>query len=178
MKRLGEFALNELSTYTILDDLLKEEELEKIQTFFTGNKFPWFYQKTVAGHKSKELELSIIDNFYFTHLLYDDGSHSLFSSIVEPILNQLNYTNLIRIKVNLYPKTFTIYEHPKHTDYEFSHSAAIFYVNTNDGFTVLEDDTKIQSIANRLLIFDGSTLHNSTTCTNEKSRININFNYI
>ncbi len=170
--------VNKLSTYTILDNVIKEKELNKIQLLLTSNKFPWFYQQIVAGHKSKELELLVEENFYFTHLLYDDGSHSLFSSIVEPILNQLNYANLIRIKVNLYPKTFTIYEHPKHTDYEFSHSAAIFYVNTNDGFTVLEDGTKIESVANRLLIFDGSTLHNSTTCTNEKSRININFNYI
>ena len=42
----------------------------------------------------------------------------------------------------------------------------------------LEDGTKIDSIANRMLIFDGAEKHCSTTTTNVPVRINININYI
>ena len=54
----------------------------------------------------------------------------------------------------------------------------IFFVNSNDGFTILDDDTMIESVENRILFFDSSKLHNSTNCTNEKVRVNINFNFI
>ena len=77
----------------------------------------------------------------------------------------------------MYPSTSKRYHHPDHIDYSYSHKGAIFYVNTNDGITVLEDGTEIKSIENRVLLFDPSTKHHSTTCTDQKVRININFNY-
>ena len=42
----------------------------------------------------------------------------------------------------------------------------------------LEDGTKIDSIANRILLFDSSKKHCSTTTTNTFARINININFI
>ena len=41
----------------------------------------------------------------------------------------------------------------------------------------LDGGQKIRSVANRMLFFDATKLHNSTTCTDEKGRFNINFNY-
>ena len=43
---------------------------------------------------------------------------------------------------------------------------------------MLEDGTKVESIQNRLLLFAPSKTHNSTSCTDAKVRVNINFNYI
>ena len=40
-----------------------------------------------------------------------------------------------------------------------------------------QDGTKIESIENRLLIFDASRMHNSTTTTSFEGRYNINVNY-
>ena len=51
-------------------------------------------------------------------------------------------------------------------------------MNTCNGFTILDDGTKIDSIENRALLFDPSKLHHSTTCTDEKVRINIILNYL
>jgi hypothetical protein len=53
----------------------------------------------------------------------------------------------------------------------------VFSLNTCDGFTSLEDGTKIESIENRLLLFDSNKPHASSTCTNAKARFNMNFNY-
>ena len=59
----------------------------------------------------------------------------------------------------------------------YKHKGAILYINDNNGKTILEDGTEIESKANRLLLFDASKPHNSTSCTDAKSRINININY-
>ena len=54
---------------------------------------------------------------------------------------------------------------------------SIFYVNTNDGYTKFKDGTKVKSIANRMLTFPANMKHCGTSCTNERRRIVINFNY-
>ena len=94
-----------------------------------------------------------------------------------PVVRKLGGESLIRIKGNLYPNTETLHEHPMHTDFPFSHTSAILYLNTCDGYTKLVDGTKIDSIANRILLFDASKKHCSTTTTNVSARINININY-
>ena len=65
----------------------------------------------------------------------------------------------------------------KHIDFDFSHKGAILYINSCNGYTKLEDGTKIDSVANRILFFDPSTPHCSTTTSDTTARFNINFNY-
>ena len=86
--------------------------------------------------------------------------------------------SLLRIKLNFYPHTETLKEHGQHVDYDFSCYGAIFSLNTCDGFTRLNDGTKIDSVENRILFFDPSLKHNSTTTTNSSGRWNINFNFL
>ena len=64
-----------------------------------------------------------------------------------------------------------------HVDNFDPHLAGIFSLNTCDGYTKFENGTKIESIANRFFLFDGSTKHASTTTTNVPARFNINFNF-
>ena len=113
-----------------------------------------------------------------THVVYEfcEPKSPLFEYIF-PILNQIEVKSLIRIKANLFPNTETLFEHPMHSDYTFSHSGAILYLNTCDGYTKLKDGTKIDSVANRILFFDASEEHCSTTATNVPARFNININY-
>ena len=56
--------------------------------------------------------------------------------------------------------------------------AAIFYVNTNNGLTVLDNGTEVESVSNRLLLFNGASMDHSTSCTDKKRRVNINFNFM
>ena len=90
---------------------------------------------------------------------------------------QWEYRSLIRLKANLYPQTNVLRIHGKHQDFSYKHTAAILYINSNDGYTEFEDGRCIESIENRLLVFDGSLMHNSTNCTNRKARINLSLNY-
>ena len=114
---------------------------------------------------------------YFVHQVYCEGRASRFMHIFSSILSRLDMKSLMRIKVNLYPRTPTLEVHAAHTDYDYPHTGAVFYLNTNNGNTILEDGTRIASIANRVLLFDASTPHSSTSTTDSKARFNININY-
>ena len=58
--------------------------------------------------------------------------------------------SLIRIKCNMYPSTQKAQKHPTHRDYDFTFHA-IYYVNSNNGYTSINKD-KIESIENRILL--------------------------
>ena len=97
------------------------------------------------------------------------------------ILRVVDPAILSRAKLNINYNTETIFEHGYHNDCAKSHmhmfESAVFYLNTNDGYTCFEDGTKIESVENRFVAFDSSLKHSGTTCTNEKSRIVLNINY-
>ena len=65
--------------------------------------------------------------------------------------------------------------HDSHTDHRFPHYTAIYYINTNNGPTTV-GDKDVESIENRLVLFDGLIHHNSNLQTDTAARINININ--
>ena len=92
--------------------------------------------------------------------------------------------SLWRIKANLLIRTPNIVENTFHVDIgDFSEeklkqwTTSILYINTNNGYTKFEDGTKVESVANRMVIFPSNMKHTGTSCTDEKRRIVINFNY-
>src|SRR5210317_1898246 len=156
----------------IIDNFLTKQNFDNLTKIITSNEFAWYYNDSVS------YENKLDNNFYFTHIFFNSaGIRSHFYEALTPILNKLDIKNLLRIKANLYPRTETLVHHKNHVDQDYKHKGLIFYINTNDGFTVV-GNTKIKSIANRALFFDPSQLHHSTTCTDNKCRINININYI
>ena len=54
---------------------------------------------------------------------------------------------------------------------------SIFYMNTTDAPTILEDGTEIECRANRLVSFPYDTYHAGVLCTDQQYRIVINLNY-
>ena len=67
--------------------------------------------------------------------------------------------------------------HDRHTDKPYSHKASLLYLNTNNGFTEFDDGTRVDSIENRFVTFDGSVPHSSSTCTDKKNRLVLAINY-
>lgn len=161
----------------IIDNFLDQKEFIKIKNAILNSDFPWNLTPDVVVDHNSQKNLKVTSSYYFTHIfysgLYMDSKTFIFSSI----LNKLEVKSLIRIKANLYPSTDKIEYHQEHIDYDYPHKGVIFYLNTNNGLTILEDDVKIESIENRILLFDPSRPHNSTTCTDDKCRVNVNFNF-
>ena len=149
--------------YQIYDNFLGEEEF-KILKSMDDCWFPWFLQDRISGQGDENRDK-------------EDTWCSQDKNIVWPLIEKLKPKGLIRVKANCYMKTPTVFKHNPHTDYPFQHNGAIFYINNNDGKTILENGKQIDSVANRLLLFDASKLHQSTSCTNNRARINININY-
>ena len=166
-------------SYEVIDNFLPKDLHNEIKTVMTnGNTtehipFPWYLSRNVAYTDASEST-----DFYMYHPFYwDFAPASDWLGLLQQLIQQLNAKSLIRIKGNLYPSTKTLVEHEPHIDLEYAHKGAVYYVNTNNGFTVLEDGTKVESIENRVLLFDASRPHHSTTCTDDKFRVTVNVNY-
>ena len=166
--------------HKVIDNFLDEEYFDSLVTLFTDKEktnntiMPWFFGSSIAYPGVIKDKL-----FYMAHLFYEDNMpRSNYYDNLIPLLEKLEVRCLIRIKANLFPNTEILHEHPMHWDYPYSHSGAILSLNTCDGYTKLEDGTKIDSVANRVLLFDSSEKHCSTTTTNVSARINININFI
>ena len=160
--------------YKIIDNVLPQEEFEIIKNNLMENSFPW--NKTIDVTHSIEV-LPTYASYYFTHMFWEDFNVEPAARMFAPLLRIMNCRAVRRIKGNCYPSTPEIISHDNHYDYPDPHKGAIFYVNNNNGLTVLEDKVEVESIENRLLLFDPTKLHRSTTCTDTQCRINVNFNY-
>ena len=160
--------------HIIKDNFLNTADYEKIRDTMKGDSFPWYFHDSVASDDDND-----DSHFFWTHIFFDreQGIASTFYKTLHPLLNKLKTKALIRVKANLYSKQGQVIEHQKHADYPFKHKGALFSLNTCNGFTAFADNTKIKSVANRLILFDPSIPHHSSTCTNAKARINITFNY-
>lgn len=163
----------------IIDNLLPPETFLNIKKVMSGGEFPWFFSEYVTEKNERLIDSDYSnDFFYFAHLFYIDYKvNSPFYDFILPVVEKINPKSLIRIKGNLYPKFFCETKNYNHVDYDFKHRGAIFYINTNSGQTVLEDKHYIDAVENRLLLFDSSLPHRSSFPTDEKVRININFNF-
>ncbi len=170
----------------VVDNFLDDEWFKVMQNNIVwNNDFPLFFTGNVEnGYGVDDPAAGEPWQYYMTHMLYNDNvpKGNLFytiSSSIFPLFSvDYNMKSLLRVKVNCYPSTAEIKEHRPHVDYKFKHTAAILSLNTCNGFTRLADGTKIDSVENRLLLFDGSIEHNSSTTTDAKGRYNINFNFL
>ena len=171
--------------YEVIDNFLDEDYFDRLVILITdkektGNRtMPWYFQSSIT-YPEDYVDYVVPDkSFYMTHVFYENNAPiSNLYEILLPLLNKLEIRCLLRVKANLYPNTEILHENPMHKDYNFCHSGAIFSLNTCDGYTTLKDGTKIDSVANRILLFDPGEKHCSSTTTNVSARININMNYI
>ena len=162
----------------IEDDLLDQKDFDEIQTLMMGDDFAWYFVDSIDYDDYEEEKYMFFHMFYFSYT----PQSSYFENLT-PIFEIIKPISLWRIKANLLTKTSNIIENAFHIDMDMPEekikqwSTSIFYVNTNDGYTKFEDGTKVESIANRLVSFPANMKHTGTSCTDEKTRVVINFNY-
>ena len=167
----------------IVDDFLEEDVFLELQRTIISKNFPVFFQDSMDINYNTELSAYAgdIKSLNFTHMLYDeyDGVVSRFYEwIVEKLFSRYNMKEIIRAKVNCYPRTSRIVSHHFHSDYSHPHKGAILSLNTCNGLTKFKRGPGVKSIANRVLFFDPSVVHASTSCTDQKCRWNIICNYL
>lgn len=161
----------------VIDNFLPDSEFDFVCEMMMSNEFPWYFSSSVASDVDADSQNPDKD-FYYVHTFFEHcGTRSTFANIPQALLQRLDLLSLIRCKANSFTKTEQLHTFDLHSDYDFPHKGAIFYLNTCDGGTVFENGDMVESVANRMLLFDSAQLHASTTTTDQKRRVNININY-
>ena len=190
-----------MKRYKIIDNFLSDAEFieltNNILSNFNANSpkpdFNWVYSNyTISSssepnHLKKVTDIEILNpihDWYFQHVFWSGIYQSPAMENIAPLLSKINPLTLFGISAN-----FTVQQPERkgrslfHVDYKgppFTHSSmitSIFYMNTTNGPTLLEDGTEIECRANRLVSYPCNTYHAAVLCTDQPHRIVINFNY-
>lgn len=189
-----------MKNYKVVDNLIDVPSLIVLQNYFVKeqDKLNWCYFEGVVKNESgitknytnpTKINTKIGDGFVISipdeYVIIDKNVLSIIHNVksnVESIINR-KFSYELRTKVNLNkPQIFSEKDIEKaiHIDRETPHTSYIFYINTNNGYTLLYDDDngvvkKIDCIENRVLIFDGLIPHAGIPSTNnDKCVINCN----
>ena len=159
------------SNIKIIDNFLEDTVFKSIQNFVMGDYFPWYFN----DFKSDGYDTH---NYQFTHTIVREGGvQSDFFQYMEPFFKGLEVKKIFRVKMNLTTRTEKLFNHLYHTDFKDC-TTAIFYMNTNNGKTIFKHGEEVNSVANRIVIFNSNLEHAATSHTDEKTRVVINFNYV
>jgi len=153
----------------VIDNFLPEYNFKQLHSIVMSSQFDWFYNDEVCtGDKLHQ----------YTHTVYSgyNDRKSTYFPYFEYCLNSLRVRQLYRIKLNSRPASLFRRSSRYHIDFK-DMKTAIFYMNTNNGYTKFKKDGKVKSVANRIVIFDSNSEHAGVTCTNKKRRVVVNINY-
>lgn len=154
---------------------LDQEILKTFNELLLSDNFSWFYAKY------QTVESGGKDGGYMYHSFYKDNNvNSNFYLYMFPLIKALNIQALINMRANLTLRKQTRNYSGWHTDQGFKnpkHKTAIFYLNTNNGYTEFKNGKKINSEQNKVIIFDAKQEHRAVSQTDEDQRIVLNLNY-
>ncbi|AOO10837.1 hypothetical protein RW080711_025 [Synechococcus phage S-RIM8] len=174
----------------IIDDFLTPKEYAYIKSNALDNsKIPWNYgfgksfgsRESSQDLRNQQLTYTIYHVARFPEILGTE-----YAAIVAPIINMCSVLAIHRIKANL-----ELYSGEEKYESEFHYDwsdktthlpgnamqCAIYYVNSNNGYTEFEDGTIIESVANRMVFFNNSMKHRGVSATDVPSRCVLNFNW-
>lgn len=188
--------------YEEIENFLDEKYFQHLSDRITkGNsQFTWLFQEQVAFKGDLN-----DDAYYFVHPVYEfNNPQSFMHHELQGVYEQLDIKALIRSRILMYTNQGRQIVHSPHVDFTYSHKAALLYLNTNNGYTLMADEgvnikavqsldtlefktdqgndifsdqNKSMSVRNKCTIHDGARPHCSSTCTDAKSRILIAINY-
>lgn len=176
-----------LASWVVNDpEMTYEQGKEKIQTG-KDHKILWSMGQIVYADHFNSEEIDIENNYQLVHRFNDETMHVLYDS---GLIEQINPAYLLRVKANVTFRSSKNIVQGMHIDVgdtkqphvdRYAHiplRTGVFYLNTCNGGTQLEDGTFIESVANRYVEFDRRTQHSGTTPTDKPHRFVLNLNYV
>ncbi len=164
----------------VIDNFIPEDQFNTIyKTMYEEHDFEWFFTdgQTYPGQP---------DKYMFNHVIVaiEEGVNSYHFDMFDPVLQKLGAYRIYRIKANLTLKTEEHEESGFHVDgfdkrngYPDGSLTAIYYINTCNGYTEFITGEKVESVSNRMVIFNSDLSHQGVSTTDHKRRVLINFNY-
>lgn len=156
-------------------DFLQQYEADRVEQILTNPEFPWYLNRILY-----KVLIAPEYNYQMNHSFYlHDTYNSPYKELIDIFRYKLNWVTLVKCRANLIFRTDKIVQHGWHTDFNDPRmTTALYYVNTNNGYTIFEDTKeKHMSIKNKFIEFPTLQSHAGTTCTDAPYRICINFNY-
>jgi hypothetical protein len=158
----------------VIDNFLSAKEHQILKYQLEEESFPWYFEPKSIPETTNNRA------FHFNHNFYreENGGYvnSEFFHIIKPLISKLKVHTLVRVKANLKTIEEKLMEFDPHRDQYFDCKVAIYYVGTNNGYTKIGDQ-KVNSVKNRIALFNSNTVHYGTNCTDKQRRILINVNY-
>jgi len=167
-----------MTKYKIIDNFLPNDFYEKLSFDLKSDRIPWYYKKVDVDKKKSN------NNGFFCFCYYNDfkPDHHLFNVHIEPILKNLNAETVIIVKANLVLRDKDMIDCAFHTDTECLYSTTgILFLTDCNSKTILKVDNKevcVNSIENRMLLFNSQIEHKVIYQTDVYKRYVINFNFI
>ena len=152
-------------------NFLSEKDFKEIEQKIMSAQMPWYFNEGVNNIQDEHFQFT----FTFLNEQGINCSKEMLNTL-NPILDKLKYKKINRIKANLLIKDNKIIEHGMHID-QPKGKTGIFYINTCNGYTKFKNGEKIKSEKNKYVEFDSILEHTGSSCTDEKRRVVINFNY-
>lgn len=168
----------------VIDNFLLQPDFNYLKYVLSGSAISW-KSSNIVGYDCINPKLEDRYNFQLTHIFLDGRNCEEMVNkntfhFIKLITEKINPEEWYRIKMNLNPCTNEIFEHGMHVDNPTTRQdayTAVYYVNDNNGYTLFQAGQKIESVANRLVIFPASFYHSGTSCTDTYARLVINFNF-
>jgi hypothetical protein len=129
----------------IVDDFLPENAMSNWNNYINGEGIPMFY----APHS---INNNTTNDDYFFHIGYQGTVPQ--SNVYECFLENfagiagLRFDALAHIKISWYPKTIKIHEYETVSETKGVVDNLIYFSDTTDGYIMLPNDVKIQSVKN------------------------------
>ena len=120
----------------VIDNFLSDNVADQIENSIIQDNFPWYY--TGKGVYNSNV-------YFFSHSLLNNGKKSDYADeILLPLVSKMDGKKLLRAKINCYTKTENYTHYPYHYDNDEDKDikVAIYYVNTNNGYTEVKDKGK------------------------------------
>jgi hypothetical protein len=149
----------------IIENAISEFDFYQIQKEIMGHNFPWHFMEGITQ--------GVDNQWQYSHVLYDNYSpcSSYYDMIMPYIIPIIKPKSLYKIGISAVPSCVdTIIQNPWHQDCTQSKTATL-YINTNNGQTRFKTGECIDSIENRMIIFNSLAYHTGTNCTDQNRRI-------
>lgn len=178
----------------VIDNVISEKYSNFI--FEESVKLPWTFVPNLSYGNTDNFDSAGFSYTYFLDKQYKYGNEEKFTtrtkeySYIIPLLlecfDKLNLPatidNVFRCRARLTLNKQVSKVEDKHIDFNFPHLVLLYYINNTDGDTYLfENDViveKIQPRRGRCVLFDGLTLHASSSSTlSPRIVLNTNLNY-
>ena len=165
--------------YKIINNFLEKDNFLKLQEYLFSKDILWnhlFY-----GHNKEIGKPGIGFYIYEIYKEYQPVSE-IFNKFILNIMKKLKAISIIYVRANLIIHKNKEESCDWHVDNMGSNSkTAVFYMNNCNGYTVLKlnnnEEIKVSSEENKILIFDKDILHKVVGQTNIEKRIVLNINY-